>query len=202
MHGTSFWPWAMAGPNAVFPRPFASLGRYDHLERTLGAGDLVRLDVGCEAEHLQGDVGRTVPASGRFDAGQREAWTVFVAAYRAAAAALRPGATDETVFAAWRAELVRRGAAMTTELGRRAVARWSDRKNLPFWELHTTGLVVSAPSRGLREGMTLDLEPIADVDGQGFYLEDMYLVTRDGVELLTPGLPTSADEIEAAMAAR
>jgi len=38
------------------------------------------------------------------------------------------------------------------------------------------------------------------VDGDGFYLEDMIAVTRDGADLLTPGLPYTAREIEAAMA--
>ena len=44
-----------------------------------------------------------------------------------------------------------------------------------------------------------DFEPIASVDGQGFFLEDMYLVTKGGAELLTPGVPYSAEQIEAAM---
>jgi Xaa-Pro aminopeptidase len=34
-HGSSFWPWAMAGGNAVFPRPFTSLARYDHLDQNM-----------------------------------------------------------------------------------------------------------------------------------------------------------------------
>ncbi len=37
------------------------------------------------------------------------------------------------------------------------------------------------------------------VDGQGFFLEDMYIITKDGAELLTPGVPYPAEEIEAAM---
>jgi hypothetical protein len=42
-------------------------------------------------------------------------------------------------------------------------------------------------------------EPIASIDGQGFYLEDMFLITKNGTELLTRGVPYSAEEIEAAM---
>jgi Xaa-Pro aminopeptidase len=47
--------------------------------------------------------------------------------------------------------------------------------------------------------MTVNFEPIASVDGQGFFLEDMYLITKDGAELLTSGVPYSAEEIEAEM---
>ena len=36
--GVSFWPWAMAGANGVFPKPFESDTRYDHLDTTLRAG--------------------------------------------------------------------------------------------------------------------------------------------------------------------
>ncbi len=35
--------------------------------------------------------------------------------------------------------------------------------------------------------------------GQGFYLEDMLLVTPTGYEVLTTGLPYTAEEIEAAV---
>ena len=47
--------------------------------------------------------------------------------------------------------------------------------------------------------MVVAFEPIFSVEGQGFYLEDMILVTTDGHEILTPGLPYSADEIERAV---
>jgi Xaa-Pro aminopeptidase len=47
--------------------------------------------------------------------------------------------------------------------------------------------------------MTVNFEPIASVDGQGFFLEDMYLIKKDGAEILTPGVPYTAEEIEATM---
>jgi Xaa-Pro aminopeptidase len=38
--------------------------------------------------------------------------------------------------------------------------------------------------------------------GDAFYLEDMVAVTRDGYELLTPGLPYTADDVEMTMSKR
>jgi len=105
-HGPSFWPWVMAGENAVFPRPFFSDARYDHLDRTMLAGELVRLDVGCEWEHYLGDLRRTVPVSSHYDDAQRELWTIFVDAYRAGVKALREGVTEDQVFEVWQKELV------------------------------------------------------------------------------------------------
>lgn len=198
-HGSSFWPWAMAGANAVFPRPFTSLARYDHLDQNMRAGDLVRLDVGCEWDHYIGDLGRTVPVSGHFNDEQRETWNLFVAAYRAGAAALRDGVTVDQIFQAWRGELLHQRSSAKSKLAQHAIDSWSDRNNVPYWQVHTTNLMAGLPSGPLRQGTTINFEPIASVDGEGFFLEDMYLITKNGAEMLTPGVPYTADEIEAAM---
>jgi Xaa-Pro aminopeptidase len=198
-HGVAFWPWAMAGDNAVFPHPFFSMTRYDHLNQNMRSGDLVRLDVGCEWNHYTGDLGRTVPVSGHYDDGQRETWSIFVAAYHAGAQILREGVTIDQVFDAWRKELLSHRASAKTVLAQHAIDAWSDRKNIPFWQVHTTNLVAALPTEPLRAGTTINFEPIAAVDGQGFFLEDMYVITNNGAELLTPKVPYSAEDIEAAM---
>ena len=198
-HGSSFWPWAMGGENAVFPRPFTSLGRYDHLNSVLRSGELLRLDVGCEWDHYQGDLGRTIPVSGHFDIDQRELWTIFVAAYQAGAKMLRAGVTVDQVFDAWQKELVSHRGSAKGSLARRAIESWSNRNQVPFWQIHTSNLSTGSPTGPLRAGTTINFEPIASIDAQGFFLEDMYLITATGAELLTPGVPYSAEAIEAAM---
>jgi Xaa-Pro aminopeptidase len=208
-HGSSFWPWAMTGPNAVLPRPFASVARYDHLDTLLHSGELLRLDVGCEWEHYQGvgcewehyqgDLGRTFPVSGHFADDQRELWNIFLAAYQAGVRSLREGITENQVFAIWQAELLRHRDSANSPLAKRAIELWSDRKNIGFWQLHTMNLDAGNIEGALKAGTTIDFEPIAAIDGQGFYLEDMFLITKDGAELLTPGVPYTAEEIEAAM---
>jgi Xaa-Pro aminopeptidase len=198
-HGSSFWPWAMSGDNAVFPRPFTSLARYNHLDQKMRPGDLVRLDVGCEWDHYTGDLGRTVPVSGHYNVDQRETWDIFVAAYRAGTLALRDGVTVDQVFDAWRTELLRHRPSAKALLAQRAIDSWSDRKNVPYWQVHTTNLIAAFPVGPLKEGTTINFEPIASIDGQGFFLEDMYIITKGGAELLTPGVPYSAAEIEAVM---
>jgi Xaa-Pro aminopeptidase len=198
-HGIGFWPWAMAGENAVFPRPFTSLALYDHLNTEMRAGALVRLDVGCEWQHYQGDLGRTVPVSGHYSDDQRETWNIFVAAYHAGAGTLHAGATVDQVYEAWRAELLRHRSAVKSVLAQHAIDSWSKRENVPFWQIHATNLLAALAPKVLPEGMTINFEPIASVDGQGFFLEDMYLIKKDNAELLTPGVPYSADEIEAEM---
>ena len=198
--GVSFWPWAMAGANGVFPKPFESDSRYDHLDATLRSGDLMRLDVGCECEHYQGDLGRTIPISGRYTEEQREVWNIFVTAYHKVANEMKEGLTEDQAFEIWRSELWRQGEAAKTSLAKEAVANWSERKNVPYWQMHTMNLDAGYIEGPLRAGMVIDFEPIASIGGQGYYLEDMYLVGKTGAEVLTPGVPYSAEEIEVFLA--
>ncbi|MGB7846339.1 MAG: aminopeptidase P N-terminal domain-containing protein [Candidatus Acidiferrum sp.] len=201
-HGVAFWPWAMAGANSVFPKPFGSTTRYDHLDAPLHEGDLVRLDVGCEWGHYQGDLGRTVPVSGHYTEEQREIWNMFVDAYQAGVKELREGATEALVFEAWRGELLRHTETVKTPLATQAIQLWTERKNVPYWQMHTTNLDAGYIEGALRAGTVIDFEPITSLGGQGYYLEDMFLITRDGAEVLTPGVPYTAEEIEAAMTAK
>ena len=201
--GPSFWPWAMSGPNAVFPMPFTSSVDMHNLDRVMRPGEVARLDIGCQVDHYMGDVGRTVPVSGTFTPDQAEVIDLLVATYRAGLAVLRDGVADSTVIEASVAEARRLRPTMRTALGRRAAALVSERDSIPYWQIHGIGLDIaeSLPSV-LRAGMVLDYEPIFAVDGQGFYMEDMILITPTGYEILTKGLPYSAAEIERAMRPR
>jgi Xaa-Pro aminopeptidase len=201
--GHSFWPWVMSGPNAAFPTPLTSSVDLHNLDRMMRAGEVVRLDVGCQVDHYMGDVGRTVPVTGTFTPGQAEVIDLMVAAYRAGLAVLRDGVADTTVIRASTAEAARRRGSMRTALGRRAAALIADRDSIPFWQIHGVGLdIAEGLPAVLRAGMVLDYEPIFVVDGQGFFMEDMILVTPTGHEILTEGLPTTAAEIERAMRGR
>jgi Xaa-Pro aminopeptidase len=70
---------------------------------------------------------------------------------------------------------------------------------LKWWEIHGVGLdAAEGMPEILRAGMVVAFEPIFSVEDQGFYLEDMLLVTKGSYEILTPGLPYSSDAIELA----
>ena len=195
----SFWPWAMSGRNAVRPSFNASSGRYDHLDRVMKSGDLVRIDDACEVEHYAADLGRTVPASGRFTPEQREIWNALVAAYRSGCKAIRENATTDEVFAAWRAELLRYTTLVKTALAKETIELWSKRENLDSFLVHTLTPDEGAAHEPFRAGTAIAFEPQVSIQGQAFYLEDNFVITHTGTELLSPGLPYTADEIEAVM---
>ncbi len=200
--GPSFWPWVMSGPNAVFPRPWKGDHDYHHLDRAMAAGDLVRVDVGCEVMHYAGDVGRTVPATGRYDVGQRETWDLLVRAYRAGLRTIKAGTRGTDVIAASVREVARQRGALRTTLAREAADAILGGPPRG-WQLHGVGLEAAEPlADTLRAGMVLAYEPVVSIRGQGFYLEDMLLVTPAGYEVLTPGLLYTAAEVERAMRVR
>lgn len=201
--GVAWWPWVMTGPNAAFPATFASFGDYRHLDRVMERGDLARVDLGCETDHYTSDVGRTAPVSGVWTVGQRETWDLLIDAYRAGLERVRDGVTPREIRDAFQAEVRARRPAMETPLGRAAADLLLTEEGLRYWQLHHVGI---GPSEGgapldvpIRAGMVVAYEPIFTVEGQGFYLEDLLLITADGYDLLTSGVPTTSDEIEAAM---
>jgi Xaa-Pro aminopeptidase len=155
-HGVSYWPFIMAGKNGVVPTVYASSLRYDHLDTVMQAGDLIHFDIGCEWNHYNGDLGRTVPVSGHFPDDQRETWNIFVAASRAAVSVFRDGVTEDQVFDAWSAELLRHHTSAKSSLAHRAIDSWSKRENVPYWVVHYTHLFPArkrAPAR--RDGHRL-----------------------------------------------
>jgi Xaa-Pro aminopeptidase len=197
-HGPSFWPFIVSGTNGVLPEGLSFFTQYDQFDAPLKSGDLVRLDIGCEWNHYGGDLGRTVPVSGHYTDQQRELWNDYIAAYRAGLRVLRAGITAEIVFEAWRTELLSHKASAKYDLTRQAIDAWSSRENSPLWEVHTMNLQAGHVDR-FEAGTTVDYEPNVAFHEQGYYLEDMYLLTTNGAELLTPGLPYTAEEIEQVM---
>lgn len=198
--GVSWWPWAQTGPNAVFPNPFASFADYRHLNRQMEEGELARIDVGCEYGHYNSDVGRTAPVSGHWTAGQAEAWDLLIAGYRAGLEAIGDGVAVGFVRAAFEEGVRREVPSLQTELARESAVILLDWAQSPFWQIHGVGLEPSEPAGPvLRRGMVVAFEPMFTVRSFGFYLEDLLLITEQGYELLTPGLPYSAREIEEAV---
>ena len=196
----SFWPWTMSGPNAHLGSVVRSFFDYEHLNRDMKTGELVRMDVGCALSHYEGDVGRTVPVSGKFNADQRETLDLLVRAYRAGLGAMKGGVTLETVMERARSEVEPAQGTLVTEYARRAAARLIRAPLRETWHIHGVGLDGGETGTDTLEvGSVIAFEPMFSVDEDAYYMEDMILVTETGHEVLTRGLPYTAAEIEAAM---
>ena len=163
------------GPSAA--RPY-SAGR-----RRLQAGDQVVMDRGVVLHGYHCDEARTV-VTGTESVRQRECWAALVQILGVAIAAVRPGVTAASVYAA-AADAARGlgvgGVFMTAALGGREYLG------------HGVGLEIDEPplvgpqsGELLQPGMVLALEPKVIIPGWGgMTLEETVAVTEAGAEVLT-----------------
>jgi Xaa-Pro aminopeptidase len=164
------------GANATIPHYFRN-------EAPLRDGDLLVIDAGAAAHRYAADVTRTFPVSGTFTPRQREVYTAVLAAQRAGLAAVRPGATLQTVDAAARGVLKKAGLS----------------KYFIHATCHHVGLDVHDPGpRKLLAGMTITVEPGVYIpeENLGVRIEDTVVVTDKGVRVLSAAFPKDPDEIE------
>lgn len=194
-NGPSFWPWMMAGSNGHFGRLVQSFFDYEHINRRMEAGELVRADVGCMGGGYGGDVGRTVPVSGAFSAGQARVWDLLVTGYRAGVSAMADGVPLDSVRAASRRGIAQ-AAAQDPSLAELAAAM--NAQDGIDWHIHGIGIESAEnPEPVLVAGAVLAYEPMFVRGPDAYYLEDMILVTANGAEVLTTGLPYTAAEMAA-----
>ena len=183
-----FTPIVKSGPNSLWPwRVLAS--HYGRRNRPMESDELVILDVGCEIDGYISDVGRTFPVDGTFTLVQREKMMVSIVAADAIIAAIRPGVTF--------AEL--------TEVAYAAIPDDEQKyMQTPSFFGHHIGLNTGDPAlinEPLEPGMVFTVEPwYYNHDLEiAVFVEDVVVVTEDGVEVLTKSLARTPDEIEAVM---
>ncbi len=154
----------------------------------LHEGDLVLVDAGCSLEGYVADVTRTFPFGKPSDK-QRKIWDLEKKAQEAALAAVRLGATCESIDAAARRVIVEAGFGPDYKL-----------PGLPHRTGHGVGLdghewtnLVRGNKTRLEPGMCFSCEPTIAIPGEfGVRLEDCFYVTENGAKTFTP-LSTSID---------
>ena len=198
--GPSLWPWIYTGERTRVATVFDPFFDYAALDRVMQAGETARVDLGFDRRGYKGDFGRSFPVNGRFTSTQREALALLTGAYLAGAAALRDGFTPDSVAAASRRYVQDRLPSITTATGRAAAAHLL---NDTHWTLHGLGLdLAEGTPRVFQAGNVICFEPSVRVDGEDLFVEDTFLVTKTGHELLNPALPYDADGLERLMRRR
>lgn len=206
-----------AYPSIVASGANARVLHYTANNRRAGDGDLVLLDAGAEYAMYCADITRTWPISGRFSGAQRAVYELVLAAEEAALAVVAPGTSVAGVHDA----AVRTLTEGLVDLGllNGDVAGLIESGAYKRFYLHQTshwlGLDVhdvgayreAAGPVVLEPGMVLTVEPglyIPDDDdipehfrGIAVRIEDDALVTVEGREILTRGVPVAPEEVEA-----
>ncbi|MNM63370.1 Xaa-Pro aminopeptidase [compost metagenome] len=195
---------------------------YQQNDALLKDGDLVLIDAGCEIDCYASDITRTFPVSGRFSTEQKAIYELVLAAQAAAFAEIAPGKHWNHAHEA----TVRVITAGLVELGllQGEVQALIDSEAYRAFYMHRAGhwlgmdvhdvgeYKVGGQWRVLEPGMALTVEPgiyiAADNQsvakkwrGIGVRIEDDVVVTRQGCEILTSGVPRTVSEIEALMQA-
>jgi Xaa-Pro aminopeptidase len=198
--GPSLWPWVRSGPYALQNTLFEAFLDFDNLDRKLQAGEVVRLDLGCDFQMYKGDFGRTIPVSGHFDEAQRETMELLNGAYLAGVSKMRPGATPQDIYKATISYVDQHQTELKSATAKEAAANFLKQPNTP---LHGLGVdMAEGAPKILQAGNVVCYEPLLTAGNQAFFVEDTFLIVPAGHEILNPALPYSAKDIEAAMAKR
>jgi Xaa-Pro aminopeptidase len=185
--GPSLWPWVRSGPQSSSTVLFDAFMDYENGDRIMRGGEIVRVDLGFDADGYKGDLGRTFPVSGRFTPDQRAALALLNGAYLAGAGVMREGVSRDSVIAASKAYLRAHLPSVGSSVAR---AAGEQLLNHGSWPLHGLGLdMAEGLPRILRAGNVICFEPAISVGGEDLFVEDTFLITTTGAERLSALLP-------------
>jgi len=205
--------------------PHACILHWTRNDGPVVPGDLILIDAGVELEsYYTADITRTLPVSGRFTEVQRRVYDAVLEAADTAFSIVRPGIRFREVHAAAMGVI----AARTAEWGLLPVGadvaleadHQEHRRYMVHGTSHHLGIDVHDCAQARREmyldgvveaGMVFTIEPglyfqpddlsvPEEYRGIGVRIEDDILVTSDGAERLSAGIPRTADEVEAWLA--
>ena len=184
---------------------------------TLQDGDLVLVDAGAEVDYYTGDITRTWPVSGEFSGYQRAIYDLVLRAQMEAIALVRPGLEWHELHECT-VHVITEGLVDMGLLDG-PVEKAIEDKTFKKYFMHGTGHWLGIDvhdvgvyardgekSRPLEPGMCFTIEPgiyfhpeaedmPKDFVGIGVRIEDDILVTEDGCEVLTAGVPKEPEEI-------
>ncbi len=189
-NGHAFNPIIAANENSRFLH-------YEENDKELRAGELLLVDLGAEYKYYASDISRTFPIDGKFTELHKKYYEVVLYAQQAVEDSIKPGAdlnaTGELAFNKLKEKV--------TELGLLDDLKDEDETYLYSRGVcHYVGLDThDVGDRNILEpGMVITNEPGIYIEKHGFgiRLEDVLLVTEDGCENLSRGIPKTVEEIE------
>lgn len=194
-HELAYATILMAGPH----HPFGHYHRYD---RTLESQDFLILDAGPNYAYYNADVSTSFPVSGVFSARHRELYELAEEIHQVCLAGYRPGRTLRDVGADVAAYLVAHGLDPEDQRFR-SMAIWGGYNHPIGMATHDVMASMTGPDEVLRPGFVFacDINMPQDEDF-GVRIEDTVVITEDGCEVLSAGLPRTVAAIEQLMKQR
>lgn len=176
----------------------ATILHYNQNRKRIDANDLIVVDIGAEYSYYTADLTRTYPATGKFNARQREIYQLVLEAQRAAEKAFKPG--ESTVHQLYQVAADVMKASKLRDKQGRTLERYFIH-GLSHWlgmDVHDVGEYRKIPA-----GAVLTIEPGIYIpeENLGVRIEDDYLATDKGLVKMSGKLPSDPDEIERMMSA-
>jgi Xaa-Pro aminopeptidase len=173
---------------------------YHKHNRLLGDGDFLVVDAGPDVGHYDVDISISYPANGKFSPRQKEIYTACYEMEKACISLYKPGITSGEVHAQVMEILKNKGFDLETDIFK-IITRGSGGGCS-----HYVGMAVHDVGGGprgvpLKPGMVFacDILAVFPKENLGVRVEDTVLITEDGCENLTAGLPRTVKEIESLM---
>lgn len=206
--------WAY--PSIVAGGKNAAVLHYIANTESLRGGDLLLIDAGCALGPYCADITRTFPVAEDFSEVQSRVYDLVLAAQKASLARVVPGGTVDAVHEA-SVEVLADGL-LSLGLVEGTLQEVIDRELYQPWYMHRTShwlgmdvhdvgaYMLEKKPRPLEPGMVLTVEPglyfapstagtPEAYQGIGVRIEDDVLVTPDGCEVLSHGVPKEREEI-------
>lgn len=199
--GFSYTPIIAGGYNAC-------VLHYIDNNAELKDGDLVLFDVGCWYGNYASDVTRCFPTNGRFTDRQKEVYEAVLRVQKASIEMLRPGnqlhAYHKEVGHLMEKELLGLGLITQKDIDHQDPDWPAYKKYFMHGTSHYIGLDVHDVGLWTTEmevGNVFTVEPGIYIpeENLGIRIEDDILITEDGHENLTIGIPKEIEDIEAVM---
>jgi Xaa-Pro aminopeptidase len=174
-------------------------GHYHRHDRTLEDGDFIILDAGPDYAYYNADISTSCPANGRFTAAQRELYEMGFGIRQVCLENYRPGTTFSAVgeqVGIWLAE----NGFDPSEPRFRGLIRWGCYNHPLGLATHDVMVSMTGPDEPLEPGFVFACDiNIPESETMGIRIEDTVVITEDGYENLSAGLPRTVEEIEAFM---
>lgn len=180
----------------------AFMGHYFHKTDVLKDGDLVLMDYAPDYRYYTSDVTRIWPVNGKFNTAQKELYN-FIVAYRDALFRyVKPGVTSNEVLDKAAADMRQylNGKTFSNPAHQNAVnegVKFRGHFQHPVgMAVHDVGRVHGVP---LKPGMVFTIDPMIWIPEEQLYIriEDVAVVTEDGVENLSAFVPSRIEDVEA-----
>jgi Xaa-Pro aminopeptidase len=183
-----------AFPPIVPSGPMTPIVHYMENRRRLQAGEIVYIDYGSDWEYYTSDITRTWPVSGRFSPDQEKMYRCVLEARNAIIAAMKPGATLNTLKDAAEQVYQRHGYRDAFLGSGRYIGHFVG------ISVHDVGGISGAwLEKPFVPGVVFNVEPMLQFPERKIHvrLEDTVVLTEKGPENLTAAVPAEVDPLYA-----